>query len=382
MLYQIIISLILAIWLLNMALNMRFLPVPRRNAAVPSSAPMISVLVPARNEENNIGDCLASLLQQDYPNFEILVLDDNSEDNTAEIVKRMAENDRRLRLLCGEPLPEGWAGKPHACIQAAREAEGDWLLFTDADTVHTPDALRRTLALAIETNASLLSGFPQQVTTSISQKLVIPMIYFIIMSWAPLWWLHRSTKPTASIAIGQFLLFSRKAYWDIGGHEAVKDRITEDLYLGVEIAKNGGRHLAADLSDVVSCRMYDSLGSIWGGLSRTLYGISSISSLALAAMVAIGFIFFVWPFFLLGILAFSHSYLPVWAPLVIFQVGMLLIMRQWADIRFKESFFSAVFFPLGMLLLIAIVINGMVRQLAGTGVSWKQRIYARRESAE
>jgi hypothetical protein len=98
--------------------------------------------------------------------------------------------------------------------------------------------------------------------------------------------------------------------------------------------------------------------------------------------VALGFIFFVWPFFLLGILAFSHSSLPVWTPLVIFQAGILLIMRQWADIRFKESFFSAVFFPLGMLLLIAIVINGMVRQLAGTGVSWKQRIYARRESAE
>ncbi len=382
MLYQIIISLLLALWLLNMALNMKFLPVPRRNAAVPQPVPKVSIIIPARNEEANIATCLASLMEQDYTHFEIIVLDDNSNDGTAGIVRQLLERDSRVRLIQGEPLPEGWAGKPHACMQAAREAKGDWLLFTDADTIHTPDMLRRTLALAIEKNAALLSGFPRQITDSLSQKIVIPMIYFIIMSWAPLWWLQQSSKPIASVAIGQFLLFSRKAYWDIGGHEAVKDRITEDLFLGAEIAKNGGRHLAADLSDVVSCRMYDSLNSVWSGLSRTLYGVSSISSIALAALVIIGYTCFVWPFFLLGRVAFSSSYIPVWAPLVIFQVGMLFIMRRWVDARFKESPVSTAFFPLGMVFLIAIVINGMARQLAGASVSWKQRVYARREPVE
>jgi cellulose synthase/poly-beta-1,6-N-acetylglucosamine synthase-like glycosyltransferase len=208
------------------------------------------------------------------------------------------------------------------------------------------------------------------------------MIYFIIMSWAPLWWLHRSSKPVASVAIGQFLLFSRKAYWDIGGHEAVKDRITEDLYLGAEIAKNGGRHLAADLSDIVSCRMYDSLGAVWNGLTRTLYGVSSISSVALAALIVIGYACFLAPFYWLVKIALSSSSIPIWAPLVIFQTGLLFIMRRWVDDRFKESLISTILFPLGMVFIIAVVINGMARQLAGMSVSWKQRFYDKGEPVE
>jgi chlorobactene glucosyltransferase len=382
MLYQIIISLLLALWLLNLALNMKFLPVPRRNAAVPQPVPKVSVIIPARNEETNIGACLSSLMKQDYPNYEIIVLDDGSDDATADIVERLSKGDSRVRLIKGAPLPAGWAGKPYACMQGAKQAGGDWLLFTDADTTHTPDMLRRALALAIETNTSLLSGFPRQVTVSLSQKIVIPMIYFIIMSWAPLWWLHRSSKPVASVAIGQFLLFSRKAYWDIGGHEAVKDRITEDLYLGAEIAKNGGRHLAADLSDIVSCRMYDSLGAVWNGLTRTLYGVSSISSVALAALIVIGYACFLAPFYWLVKIALSSSSIPIWAPLVIFQTGLLFIMRRWVDDRFKESLISTILFPLGMVFIIAVVINGMARQLAGMSVSWKQRFYDKGEPVE
>ena len=382
MIYQIAIALLLALSLLNLALNMKSLRVPKRNSRVTGPPPLVSIIIPARNEQSNIGHCLESLVRQDYPNFEILVLDDNSEDATAAVVHRIADRDSRVRLLRGEPLPTGWAGKPFACFQAARQAKGDWLLFTDADTTHSPDMLRRTLAMARETRVALLSGFPRQLTTSLSQKIAIPMIYFIIMSWAPLWWLHRSDKPIASVAIGQFLLFSKKAYWDIGGHAAVKNRITEDLYLGAEIAQKGGRHLAVDLSDLVSCRMYDSFGAVWDGLTRALYAVSSISLAALAGMLTAGYICFLAPFFWLWKMGSSPVFVPAWGPLVIFQVALLFIMRRWVDARFKESLLSTLLFPLGITFIIAVVINGMARQLSGASVSWKKRIYDKSSSVE
>ena len=382
MIYQVAIALLLSLALLNLALNMRSLKVPRRDARVPDPRPLVSVIVPARNEEDNIGPCLTSLLKQDYPNFEIIVLDDNSEDATAEVAMLTINGDSRVRLMSGKPLPAGWAGKPYACWQAARQARGDWLLFTDADTLHSPDMLRRTLALALETRVALLSGFPRQLTQPLSQKIAIPMIYFIILSLAPLWWLHRSPKPAASVAIGQFLLFCARDYWDVGGHEAVKNRITEDLYLGAKITQNGGRHLAVDLSDLVSCHMYNSLSAVWEGLTRALYAVSSISFWALAGLLVAGYISFLAPFYWLWKLLFDSTFLPVWGPLVIFQVALLFIMRRWVDARFKESLLATILFPLGITFIIAAVINGMARQLSGAGVSWKKRIYDKGSSVE
>ncbi len=374
MLYQFAIALLLSLFALNQALNLRSLRVPNRRAPLPDPLPLVSIIVPARNEEKNIGACLASLVKQDYAHFEVLVLDDGSEDRTSEIVKSFASQDSRVRLISGEPLPAGWAGKPHACIQAAREAKGDWLLFTDADTLHAPDMLRRTLALAASENIALLSGFPRQLTESLAEKAVIPMTYFVMLAWAPLWALHRSKKPVASIAIGQFLLFSREVYWAMGGHEVVKNRVVEDLWLGAEIAKRGGRHLAVDLSDLVSCRMYSSLGDIWEGLTRALYGVTAISAWGLALLLAAGYVFFLAPFLWLVNLGMSEN-VPVWAPLVLLQAALLLVMRRAVDARFKESVLSMLLFPLGIALLIGIVINGMARHLAGAGVSWKKRTY-------
>ena len=197
MLYQVIILVGLAVFLTNLILNLKSLKTPDANSKVPQPAPLISVLVPARDEEENIRTCLESLQKQDYPNFEILVLDDNSTDNTAAIVSEMAAKDSRIRLIRGEPLPEDWAGKPFACYQLAQEAKGLWLLFVDADTIHEPHMLRSVLALAIEQKTSLLSGFPRQLANSLPQKIVIPVIYFILLGWMPLWWLHRARKAEA-----------------------------------------------------------------------------------------------------------------------------------------------------------------------------------------
>ena len=149
MLYHLIIAGGLVLFMLNLFLNLRVLKRPRADSRPPEPAPLISVLIPARDEEANIETCLKSLQEQDYPNFEILVLDDHSSDNTAAIVERIAVQDSRVRLFRSEPLPEGWAGKPFACYQLAQKARGSWLLFVDADTIHAPHMLRSVLSIAI-----------------------------------------------------------------------------------------------------------------------------------------------------------------------------------------------------------------------------------------
>jgi chlorobactene glucosyltransferase len=382
MLYQEVIAAVLAIFLLNLVLNLRSLKVPASNSKVPRPAPLISVLVPARDEEANIRACLESLQKQDYPNFEVLVLDDNSADNTAGIVNEMASRDSRIRLFRGEPLPEDWAGKPFACYQLAQRASGSWLLFVDADTVHEPHMLRSVLSLALESRTSMLSGFPRQLAGSLPQKIVIPVIYFIILGWLPLWWLHRSRTPRPSMAIGQFLLFPRDEYWRIGGHKVVQSRIVEDVWLGIEVNRHGGRHLAVDLSPVVSCNMYRDIGTMWHGLGRSIYSIAAMAPLGLAGLLVAASFFYIGPFYWLW-RGFFSTYEPIlWRGIVVSQVVIILFMRWLIDSRFREPAISIWFHPLGFLFYFVNVLYSGGRWLVGAGVTWKERFYGRESTVE
>jgi len=382
MLYQVIIAAGLVTFLVNLILNLKSLKTPRRNSRTPDPAPLISVMVPARDEEANIGGCLESLQKQDYPNYEILVLDDNSADNTSGVVSEMATGDDRVRLFRGDTLPEGWAGKPFACYQLAQRARGDWLLFVDADTTHAPHMLRSVLAIALKLKTSLLSGFPRQLANSFPQRVAIPVLYFVILSWLPLWWLHRSKKLRPSLAIGQFLLFSRDAYWKIGGHKAVKSRILEDVWLGVEINRSGGRHVAIDLSPVVSCNMYRSIPAMWEGFIKWCYSVAAMSRLGLFALLVAGYFFFLAPFYWLWNEFIMLSAPSVWRGLIIFQVALILIMRGLIDTRFKEPVVSAILHPFGFAFLVASGLYAGGKRVVGAGVSWKKRFYGRESTVE
>jgi chlorobactene glucosyltransferase len=382
MMYQVIVAVGLISSLLNLILNLKSLKVPRSDSKVPEPAPLVSILVPARDEEVNIGNCLESLRKQDYPNFEVLVLDDNSVDNTAGIVEQVVAKDNRVGLLRGAPLPEDWAGKPFACYQLAEKARGSWLLFVDADTLHAPHMVRSVLALALKLKTSLLSGFPRQLASSLPQKVAIPVLYFVVLSWLPLWWLHRSREPKPSLAIGQFLLFPRKEYWRIGGHRAVKSRILEDVWLGIEISRHGGRHMAVDLSPVVSCNMYRSLGAMWEGFIKWCYSVAAMSRLALFGLLVAGYVFFLAPFYWLWNEYFIVSAPTVWRGVVIFQVAVILLMRGLIDNRFKEPAFSAIFHPFGFTFLFMSALYAIGRRIVGAGVSWKKRLYGRESTVE
>jgi len=378
--YHLIIAGGLVLFMLNLFLNLRALKRPRADSRPPQSAPLISVMVPARDEEANIETCLKSLQAQDYPNFEILVLDDHSSDNTAAIVGRMAAEDKRIRLFRSEPLPEGWAGKPFACYQLAQRAKGSWLLFVDADTIHAPHMLRGVMPIAIESKIGMLSGFPRQIANSLPQKVAIPVLYFVIMSWLPIWWLHRSRKPRPSLAIGQFLLFSREAYWKIGGHQAVKSRIIEDVWLGVEINRSGSRHIAIDLSPVVSCNMYHDVGAMWEGFIKWMYSVAALSRIFLALLLVAAYFFFLAPFYWLWQELFVAP--TGWGPIIGFQVVVIFGMRWLVDSRFKEPVVSAFLHPLGFSFLVLTAIYAGSRQVVGAGVRWKNRLYSKESAVE
>jgi chlorobactene glucosyltransferase len=382
MIYQIIIASVLVVLLINLILNLRALRTPDKNSNVPQPAPLISVLIPARDEEKNIRTCLESLQKQDYPNYEILVLDDNSTDNTAAIVKELAANDNRIRLYFGEPLPDDWAGKPFACYQLAQKAKGDWLLFVDADTTHEPHMLRSILALAMELKTSLLSGFPRQLASSFPQKVVIPVFYFLLLGWIPLWLLHRSKKPKPSMAIGQFFFFAKEDYWRIGGHKAVKSKIIEDIWMGMEVSRHGGRHVAVDLSPVVATNMYDDMGATWRGLGKSIYSIAAMAPLGLAALVLLAYYLYIVPFFWLWNGFFMGSEPLLWRGIVVLQIVITLFMRWLVDNRFHEPGISIYFHPIGLLFYLANVLYAMGRWLVGAGVTWKERFYGKESTIE
>jgi len=375
MLYQVIIAAGLVGFMFNLILNLRSLKTPRSDSKIPEPASFVSILIPARDEEANIETCLESLQKQDYPNFEVLVLDDNSSDNTASIVDRIVAKDNRVQLIRGEPLPEDWAGKPFACYQLAKKARGSWLLFVDADTTHAPHMLRSVLAIALKFRTSLLSGFPRQLATSLPQKVAIPVLYFVILSWLPLWWFQRSKQPRPSLAIGQFLLFPSEEYWRIGGHKAVKSRILEDVWLGIEVNRHGGRHMAIDLSPVVSCNMYQNVGAMWEGFIKWVYSVMAISPVALVGLLVAGYVFFLAPFYWLWNEFFVVAAPTVWREVVIFQVATILFMRGLVDSRFREPAVSVLFHPVGFSFLFVSSLYAGGRRIVGAGVSWKQRLY-------
>lgn len=375
--YQGIITAVLSILAVNLILNLRALHrLGKDDGELPQPLPLISILIPARNEERNIAACVESLLKQDYPSFEILVLDDSSSDNTAAIIESMAAGDPRVRLLRGKPLADGWAGKPFACTQLAAAARGDWLLFTDADTVHAPNMLSSALAYSHSHKLSLLSGFPMQRTVSFSQRTVIPVIYFILLSLLPLWWLQGLSKPRPGFAFGQFLFFKADDYRAMGGHEVVRSRIVEDLWLGLETVRRGKRQGAVDLSQVVTCRMYTGLGELYHGINKIFYSMTSLSPLLFTLAIIVGAGLFLTPFALV-----AGHFIPIlpdwgWSTVIALQVALILLMQLLIDLRFNQSRRYFILHPAGISFLVLCCFRGVISRLTGAGVEWKQRHYS------
>ena len=237
--------------------------------------PLASIIVPARDEERNIRACVASLLAQDYPSFEVIVVDDGSTDATPSILRELATTHPhrdRLRILRIETLPEGWAGKPHALYTGARSAGGAWLLFTDADTEHTPHALRTAMCTALSHRDDLFSLGTRQDLPDFWGRVIMPLAYMgISMMYPP----RQVNDPHSRVAIanGQYILIRRQMYERIGGYgsPALRATVLDDRDLAQQVKHAGGRLELADGRTLVRTRMYHGLREHWNGWGKNAY---------------------------------------------------------------------------------------------------------------
>ena len=349
-------------------------------------APLVSILVPARNEALNIAACAGSLLAQDYPNWELLVLDDHSEDETGEIVRGLgvSESGERARLFRGATLPAGWTGKGWACHQLAQAARGEFLFFTDADTTHAPGTVSAALAYARQHRADLVSAWPRLVTVTWSEKLIIPMIVLLGMTLYPHWlvlllqrWPRLSALVPARLlrllgaANGQFMFFTRAAYERIGGHAAIRDHVVEDVALGRAVTARIGEGMRlrnCDSQAFSTVRMYRSLAEVWEGFTKNLRAAFEGSLAGFLAIGAAQLCCFLLPFALL--------LLPVQGKgFIVTEVALIYTIRAILTARFETSWLGCVLHPIGHALALAIGLNSW-RRSAGGGVTWKGRNYA------
>lgn len=234
--------------------------------------PFVSVIVPARNEADNIAGITATLLSTEYGPCEILLVDDRSTDGTGEIAHRLALNHPdRIRHVRGEPLPDGWMGKCWACWQGYLAARGDVLVFTDADTRHHPRLLGHAVGAIRAQNADLVTAFPRQLMFSFWERIVQPHVFTAIMvRYRDGRRINRTRNPRDVIANGQFLAFRRASYEAIGGHESVRGEIVEDLRLAQRVIELGRTLHIAWADDLIATRMYRSLRGLIEGWSKNL----------------------------------------------------------------------------------------------------------------
>lgn len=368
-----LVSVALAVLLTIAATNYRHFPrlhpqPPPRNAAPPA----VSVLIPARNEAAIIGATLEALLAQQYPNLEILVLDDRSDDGTSQVVAAAARQHPQVRLLCGCELPPGWTGKNWACSQLGAAARGDLLVFTDADVRWQPGALCSLVATLTDLDADLLTVWPTQITRSWGERLTVPLMALAVLAYLPVRLAQEFYHPLAAAANGQCMAFRRPAYAAIGGHAAVRGAIVEDVQLAQRI-KAAGLHLRmADGAGLVQCRMYaGGRAAIDGYTKNILAGHGNrLSLLALSAL-------FHWSLFLLPWVWLAARWtwtLPGWPwwPLLLIAAGVTV--RGLTAFATRQRVGDALLLPVSVLIFTFIAARAVWWRVHYGGVLWKGRV--------
>lgn len=329
--------------------------------------PWISVLIPARNEERAIAACVRSVLASRDVELEVIVLDDHSEDRTAEVVHEIATKDRRVRLETAPPLPENWCGKQHACFVLSTLARFPVLTFLDADVRLAPGALARMAAFHRESKAGLVSGFPRQETGTLLEHLVIPLINWVLLGFLPLIGMRRTRMVGFGAGCGQWFMTTREAYEAVGGHAAVKGSLHDGITLPRAYRRAGFHTDVCDATELAACRMYRSARGVWLGLAKN----------AREGMAATGQILFwtvvllagqVLPFVLLG-MGLAGDALEMAATAAV----LAYLPRLAAAWRFRQSWLGAVLHPLGILALLGIQWYAVSRSVIGKPVGWKGR---------
>lgn len=357
---------VLAVILSNLTLLYR-----SRRHALPEHFPSVSILIPAFNEEKNVGRCIQSLLAQDYPNFEVLVLDDQSTDGTRAILDQLVIGVPKLKILTGDSPSANQVGKNQACIQLARNAQGELLFFTDADTVHKPQALTELVSTLLGEDADLLTGFPQQHIVSWGERFLVPFFSWASLSFIPLAVAYKVRWPFLVVAVGQVMLFKRDSYQIIGGHAALGTAIVDDIALARRIKAAGLRWRVTSISNLIMSRMYQSSSEAANGFTKNLFAAFDFHLIAYLFVFLWMAVVFVLPIILLGSMVADSA---TNGQLVQLIICIILSFIVWLIpyIEIRIPLYLTFFYPITVMANELIAFRSLYFSLTGR-LTWKGR---------
>lgn len=338
----------------------------------------VSVIIPARNEEQNLPACLRATLAQHWTALEVIVVDDHSEDATFRAASGIAAENPRLRVVRSTELPEGWIGKNHALHQGANLAAGEWLLFTDADVVLAPLAVSISLRFAEAHGIDLLSLSPRQRAEGFWERLLQPLVFALLIERFDMREINDPRTPAAA-ANGQFILVRRAAYHRIGGHEAIRGEVLEDVKLAQRAKRCGLRIYFANTRSLAEAHMYQGLMEIWRGWTKNLFDLLGASPRR-AWRTALGELFlWVLPCATFPVARGLSTYNTLWDPLAVISGGIAVACVVGSDAylrRITGGFPGyAPLSPLGKLVLAAMIVTSWYRRAVRGRIVWKGRTY-------
>jgi glycosyltransferase involved in cell wall biosynthesis len=333
----------------------------------PETVPVVSVIVPARNEDACLGDCLRSLQEQSGIDYEVIVVNDNSSDNTGQIARSLGG----VKVIDAPLLPPGWTGKSHAAHIGAQAARGKWLLFTDADTIHRHRSLKHAVREAEDYSADMLSYSPKQEVHGLWERSLMPVIFAELRRHYPPREVSRADSPIAA-ANGQYLLITREAYDAIGGHAAVRDSLLEDVELARRLKQSGRRLRFRYGRDALKTRMYRTFPQMWEGWTKNL-ALLFPSPGKLAVLRAVEFLAS-----LFGLLAFAQGLL--FSKYAVAIAGAIVSVPVTANFfrRIRKAHFgwiNTIISPAGLPIFVLLLLNSRLHY-SRNQVSWKGRAYA------
>lgn len=335
---------------------------PVLNSKNKSSEPrgLVSVLIPARNEEKNIVKCIEGIINQDYQNTEIIILDDNSTDNTYNLAASCSSP--KIKTLKGKELPQNWLGKNWACHQLSQQAKGDFFLFIDADVEVKENVISLAMEEIEKSNAALLSIFPTQSIKTFGEYLIVPLMNWLLLTFLPLNFVYKYSNKAFVAANGQFMLWRRDDYLSLGGHQIVKDKIVEDMELARIVKSNNLKVKTLLGGNQVFCRMYNSFTEAYSGFQKNFYAGFSVSVIFFLIIISCLFSVFIIPFIIMD------DSLISWLPLL-----LIILIRTSVSIRSKQSWIiNLLLHPLQIIFMMWIGFISVIK-FKNKSLVWKSR---------
>ncbi len=336
------------------------------------STPSLSVIIPARNEKENISGCIESVFNTNYPCLEVIVVDDESEDQTADIVERIMQKEKRLRCIRLK-RDEGWVGKNYALYTGSLSARGEWLLFIDSDVRLFPSSIGRAVRYCLKKKLDMLSISGVQETLTFWEAMIQPAVFHLLNIRYPLHRVNRSPYPSA--ASGQFIMIKRKVYNELRGHSAIKGEILEDVKLAEMIKHNGFKMEFLHSSDILNVRMYSSFHDIFKGWTKNLFFLSGSKSWALLWSY---YSVIPWVLIPLSSLFFVINHGPEGSLFMISSFVYILLTAIFSLIiwsPFPKGMFVFFLYPLSFFILFIMFIVSWWKSKIFRVVEWKGRSY-------